>query len=174
MHETSTPSHEMIGVLYIMVGIPNMQPELGAVRSYSSDMTAPQPIDLPAALDALTHLPDRTPDTPDETRDAPADWAASLVGYRDGAVFIVDYAGSSEWERHRVGDEFVQVIEGATTMTLHVDGHDHAATMTAGQFIIVPQGVWHRFDTPDGAKIMTITPQPTDHTNDHPSTLGDE
>ncbi len=131
---------------------------------------APQPIDLSAALDALTFLPDRTPDHDDE---ADVNWAANLAGYRDGAVFIVHYAGSSEWERHSVGDEFVQVVEGSTTMTLHIDGQDRAATMTAGQFIIVPQGVWHRFDTPDGAKIMTITPQPTDHMQEHPSTVGD-
>lgn len=130
----------------------------------------PEPIDLPAALDALTFLPNRTPDHDDEAEVA---WAADLATYRDGAVFIVHYAGSSEWERHRVGDEFVQVVEGSTTMTMHIDGQDHAATMAAGQFVVVPQGVWHRFDTPDGAKILTITPQPTDHMQDHPSTHAD-
>lgn len=135
-------------------------------------MPVPEPIDVPAAMDALGFLPDRTPDTGDDhDEEAAGDWAARLADYRDGAVFIVHYAGSSEWERHRAGDEFVQVVEGATTMTMHIDGRDHSTTMRSGQFVIVPRGVWHRFDTPDGAKIMTITPQPTDHTVEHPSAL---
>jgi hypothetical protein len=28
---------------------------------------------------------------------------------------------------------------------------------------IVPQGVWHRFEVPEGITLMTVTPQPTDH-----------
>ncbi len=128
----------------------------------------PQPVDIPAALNALTFLPNRTPDTPD---DVGAVWADTLANYRDGGVFAAHYAGSSEWERHRHGDEFVMVIAGATTMTLYIAGSDHDVTLGASQFVIVPRGIWHRFETPGGAQIMTITPQPTDQITNHPSTL---
>lgn len=29
--------------------------------------------------------------------------------------------------------------------------------------VIVPLGMWHRFDSPDGVTLITATPQPTDH-----------
>ena len=34
-----------------------------------------------------------------------------------------------------------------------------------GMVVIVPQGVWHRFEAPDGVSLMTTTPQPTQHLN---------
>lgn len=129
-------------------------------------MTAvPTPVTISDEIDSLTFLADRTPETA-----GPYDWVATLGDYRDGGIFVVHYAGSSQWERHRQGDEVVMVIDGTTTMTLYIDGVDHALTMNGGQLVIVPQGVWHRFDTPEAAKIMTITPQPTDHMTEHPST----
>jgi hypothetical protein len=27
----------------------------------------------------------------------------------------------------------------------------------------VPQGMWHRFEAPDGVSLMTATPKPTEH-----------
>ena len=123
----------------------------------------PRPASLGDAFASLTFLPDRAPGS-----DKPPGWAARVAEYRDGAVFIVHYAGSSEWERHPVGDEFVMVVEGESTMTLIVDGEEQQHTLTSQEFIVVPENTWHRFDTPDGAKIMTITPQPTDHSLEHP------
>lgn len=64
------------------------------------------------------------------------------------------------------------VIAGATTVTLHTDGQYHDVARGASQFVVVPKGICHRFDTPDGAPIMTITTHPNDHIAKHPSTLG--
>jgi mannose-6-phosphate isomerase-like protein (cupin superfamily) len=36
-------------------------------------------------------------------------------------------------------------------------------TLGPGMIAVVPQGIWHRFDSPDGVTLMTATPQPTDH-----------
>jgi len=127
----------------------------------------PTPIDLPSSFDALTFLPDRVPTLEPST----IKWADTVAEYRDGGIYVVHYAGSSPWERHSQGDEFVMVVEGATTMTLFIDGEDRSVPLTTSQFVVVPGGVWHRFDTPEAAKIMTITPQPTDHMLEHPSTL---
>ena len=130
-------------------------------------MDAPEPIDLAAAFDALTFLPNRSPVMPDDTG---SDWAAIAAPYRDGGVFVAHYAGESAWERHSVGDEVVMVVEGKTTMTMFIDGEDHHHTMGPLQMVIVPQGTWHRFSTPEQVKVMTVTPQPTDHRVKHPRT----
>ncbi|MEM8707016.1 MAG: cupin domain-containing protein [Actinomycetota bacterium] len=128
-------------------------------------MGTPEPVDLTAAYDALTFLGDRSADsTDDELVGAFARLAESQMG----SVFIGHYAGDSMWERHGVGDEYVAVVDGSTEMTMIIDGADVTHTLTAGQFVIVPQGTWHRFHTPDGVKVMTITPQPTDHQEARP------
>jgi len=57
----------------------------------------------------------------------------------------------------------VMVVEGSTTMSLWIDGAEVSHTMGAGELIVVPQGTWHRFSTPEGVRVMTVTPQPTDH-----------
>ncbi|MEO1064080.1 MAG: cupin domain-containing protein [Actinomycetota bacterium] len=128
-------------------------------------MATPRPIDLTVALGGLGFLPDRTP----TTEDSSTDWAAQLASYRDGGIFAVHYAGQSEWERHGAGDEIVMVLEGATTMTMLVDGVEHELALGPMQLVVVPRGTWHRFVTPTGAKIVTVTPQPTDHRVEHPA-----
>lgn len=32
-----------------------------------------------------------------------------------------------------------------------------------GELIVIPQGTWHRFESPEPVKVVTFTPQPTDH-----------
>lgn len=127
-------------------------------------MAAPQPISIDATLDALTFLPNRTPHTEGEE-----DYFAALSEYRDGAIFVAHYAGSSEWERHSNGDEIVVALAGCTTLILLVDDVEVAHRLDAHQMLIVPQGVWHRFETPDEVKVMSVTPLPTDHQIERPS-----
>lgn len=125
-------------------------------------MAAPEPIpiSLDEAIARLTFLGDRTP----TTTDAEAEHAfARLADYRDSGVFVGHWAGSSEWERHAVGDEIVVVIGGRTTI-FFLDGEvDRAAELAAGELVIVPQGTWHRFETPDEVTVLSVTPLPTDH-----------
>lgn len=128
-------------------------------------MTKAQPVSIQAVLDTVQFLPDRTPHTTD---DEAASAFAKVSDYRDGGVFVTHYAGNSEWERHPQGDEIVMVLEGATRLFLLSDGKEQGHDLNAGELLVVPQGVWHRFETPDGAKIMTVTPQPTDHSVDLP------
>jgi len=67
------------------------------------------------------------------------------------------------WERHRNGDELVQILDGRTTLTILTDAGRETLDMTAGMLAVVPQGAWHRFRAPDGVTVLTATPQPTDH-----------
>ena len=123
----------------------------------------PVPVSLDDAFGKLTFLRDRTPGSTDEGA------FAKLADYRDGGVFIVHYAGRSEWERHRAGDEVVMVVEGSTTMFMLIDGEEVSSTLGAGELVVVPRAVWHRFETPDGVKVISVTPQPTDHQTDRPT-----
>ena len=126
--------------------------------------TTTGPVSIDAALSDLTFLPDRSPGA------ASGDgWFATLTPYRDGAIFVAHYAGNSEWERHGNGDEIVMVIEGDTTLILLIDDEEVPHHLSASEFLVVPQGIWHRFETPTGVKVMSVTPQPTDHQTTRPT-----
>lgn len=128
-------------------------------------MTKATPISLGEEFNKLTFLANRTPGTAPEESNAAF---AILSDYRDGGIFIGHYAGNSEWERHAQGDEIVYVLEGETTLFLLVAGKQVPSTLKASQLFVVPRNTWHRFETPKGVKIMTVTPQPTDHRIDLP------
>jgi quercetin dioxygenase-like cupin family protein len=125
-------------------------------------MERPIPQSIDEAFAALSFLAERTPQSQDE------EFSARVAPYRDGGVFVSHYAGNSEWERHPVGDEIVAVVEGATTLFLLIDGEEVAQAMGPGELVVVPQDTWHRFETPDGVKVVSVTPQPTDHQVDRP------
>ena len=118
-------------------------------------------VDIQAELAKLPVLKMRGPDTTEEEADAAF---ATLAPFRDGGVFAGSFDGQSPWERHPKGDEIVQVLAGATTLTVLTDEGPQVLEMTAGMVTVVPQGCWHRFNAPDGVTVMTATPQPTDHT----------
>jgi mannose-6-phosphate isomerase-like protein (cupin superfamily) len=128
-------------------------------------MTEPTPTAIADAFAKLTFLSDRTPDT---TPEQAAAAFARLSDYRDGGIFIGHYAGNSEWERHAKGDELVFVVEGETTLILLVDDEEVPNALSGGELLVVPRNTWHRFETPGGVKVMTVTPQPTDHSRERP------
>lgn len=125
-------------------------------------------ISLTNNFQKLTFLEDRTPDT---TASESEGYFAELSDYRNGAIFIAHYAGSSDWERHGEGDEIVSVIDGETNLVLLDKDGEKANHMRAGDIIVVPQGQWHRFESPKGVKVMSVTPQPTDHSFDTPTDI---
>lgn len=121
-------------------------------------------ISLQQSLEGLTRLPDRRPDTP-----GLGSACRMLSGYRDGGIFLASFAGRSEWERHPNGDEIVYVVGGEATLVLMIEGSEIRNELRAGDFLVVPQNTWHRFETPNGVDVMTVTPQPTDHSIESPA-----
>jgi mannose-6-phosphate isomerase-like protein (cupin superfamily) len=117
-------------------------------------------IDLNAELAKLQMLQRRTPQMTSADR---AGSSARVALYRDGAIFTTKFAGEGGWERHRNGDELVHILDGATTLYLMTADGPQTLALHAGMIAVVPQGVWHRFDSPEGVTLMTATPQPTDH-----------
>ena len=130
------------------------------------DVARPEPISTTSALSGLRFLADRSPHTTDEQA---ADAFAMVAAYRDGGVFVGHWAGNSEWERHGAADEIVMVIDGETNIFFLGEGAERSARLRSGDLIIVPRGTWHRFETPTGVKVLSVTPQPTDHTVERPS-----
>ena len=117
-------------------------------------------IDAKAELANLTMLRGRTPTMTQEQRKGAF---ARLAPYRVGGIFAAKFAGEAAWERHPQGDEIVQIVDGSTTLHLMTDDGPRSVALGAGMMAIVPQGMWHRFQSPDGVTLMTATPQPTEH-----------
>jgi quercetin dioxygenase-like cupin family protein len=125
----------------------------------------PSPISINDVLPTLRFLAERTPTT---TADESEGTFRLLSTYREGGVFVGHWAGTSEWERHSAGDEIVMVLDGQTTIYFLTDEDEAAAPLCRGEFVIVPRGTWHRFETPEGVKLLSVTPQPTQHSPDRP------
>ena len=85
--------------------------------------------------------------------------SASSCSAADGCAATA----ASRAQRHRNGDELVQVLDGETTMTILTDHGPTELTLTAGMLTVVPQVLWHRFRAAEAVTLMTVTPQPTDH-----------
>lgn len=75
-------------------------------------------VDIKAELAGLPVLRERRVNTPaDEVGAA----FATLAPFRDGSVFAGRFSGDTPWERHRKGDELVQILDGAATLTIMTD-----------------------------------------------------
>jgi len=127
-------------------------------------MNKATPLSLDEAFGTLIFAGNRTPESTDI-----AQAFCELSTYREGGIFLGHYAGYSEWERHPVGDEVVMVLEGETTLVLLLNGTEVPNLLLPQQLIVVPANTWHRFESPKGVKVMTVTPQPTDHSTEFPS-----
>ena len=102
--------------------------------------------------------------TPRGGQEEDSPYFATLAAYRDGGIFAGSFDGDSEWERHRNGDEIVHILDGEAEVTILTEDGPQVLTMTGGMLVVVPQCCWHRFHAPKGVTLMTVTPQPTDHT----------
>ncbi len=116
-------------------------------------------LDLNAELGKLAQFA-RTPTSPEVER---RKGLAQLAPYRDGAIFTSKFSGTGGWERHPRGDEIVYVIEGSTMLRSLTEEGSQEQELRAGMMVVVPQGVWHRFESPAGVTLMSVTPLPTDH-----------
>ena len=119
-------------------------------------------IDLKAELAKLTMLRGRTPQMTEAERKGTGGFA-TLAPFRDGNIFSAKFSGDGAWERHPNGDELVQIVDGATTLHMMTEDGPQSYALSAGMVVIVPQGVWHRFHSPDGVSLVTATPKPTEH-----------
>jgi mannose-6-phosphate isomerase-like protein (cupin superfamily) len=119
-------------------------------------------------LSKVKYLPNRTPQS---GFIGVASAAFALVSpYRDGSIYLGHYSGSSEWERHETADEIVLVLEGTTTVVLLSAGVEQNVQLGASDLVVIPKGVWHRFESSKSLKVMSVTPAPTGHALERPDT----
>lgn len=129
-------------------------------------------IDLKAELAKLIMLRGREPT---HGAEAKKEAIVRLAPYRDGGLYASRFSGDSGWERHPRGEEIVQVVDGTATLHVLLEAEPQAIALHAGMMVIVPSGVWHRFESPDGITLITATPEPTDHPGvpvEDPRTIG--
>jgi mannose-6-phosphate isomerase-like protein (cupin superfamily) len=119
-------------------------------------------LDLKAEFAKLALLRGRTPQMTEAERKASGAFA-TLAPFRDGNIFSARFAGDGAWERHPNGDELVQIIDGSATLHIMTEDGPTSYAVSAGMLVIVPQGTWHRFHSPEGVSLMTATPKPTEH-----------
>jgi mannose-6-phosphate isomerase-like protein (cupin superfamily) len=119
-------------------------------------------LDLKAEFAKLTLLRGRTPQMTEVERQESGGFA-TLAPFRDGNIFSARFAGDGAWERHPKGDELVQIVDGSATLHIMTADGPKSYAVSAGMMIIVPQGTWHRFHSPEGVSLMTATPKPTEH-----------
>ncbi|MFP2910476.1 cupin domain-containing protein [Pyxidicoccus sp. 3LFB2] len=63
------------------------------------------------------------------------------------------------WEMHPAGDEVVFLISGAVEFVLEVDGKEQCVALkTPGDFVRVPQGVWHTARVASHCSLVFVTP----------------
>ncbi len=132
----------------------------------------PKAVHVSDAIAPLPVLRNRTPETQGPEADAAF---ALLAETRDGGVFAGSFEGESAWERHINGDELVHVLDGETRLTILTGNGPTVLEMKAGMLTVVPQGCWHKFHARSGVTVLTMTPEPTDHsTADDPTLVGSE
>lgn len=117
-------------------------------------------VNIEDAIAPLPVLRNRRPETQSQESGSAF---ATLAKTATGGVFAGSFDGESEWERHCNGDELVHVLKGEAHLTILLDGERKILDMGAGTIAIVPSGYWHKFHAPNGVTLLTMTPQPTDH-----------
>lgn len=63
------------------------------------------------------------------------------------------------WERHPAGEELVMLLSGSAELILEeADGQRRVPLTSAGEFVLVPPGVWHTATTEIATTLLFLTP----------------
>ena len=87
---------------------------------------------------------------------------ARLAAFDHGGLFVGRFTGRTPWERHRHGDELVQVLDGEVDLTVLGARGPLRVTLRAGAMFVVPRGRWHRQHARSAVTLLSATPTPTD------------
>jgi mannose-6-phosphate isomerase-like protein (cupin superfamily) len=76
-------------------------------------------------------------------------------------MFYGDELEQSDWELHPDTDELLMVLEGSVTVEILTATDRHLLPLTAGRFVVVPRGHWHRHRDVHGVVEVFFTPGAT-------------
>lgn len=80
-------------------------------------------------------------------------WQPAIVGALNGQELkVVQFEGEFVWHHHDTTDELFLVLEGAFDMQFR----SHTVHLTAGEFIVVPQGTEHCPKVDQPVKVLLI------------------
>lgn len=81
-------------------------------------------------------------------------------------AFWSEAGGPGPWELHPDAEELLHVMEGRVEIEiLPRQGPSIRKELTAGSFLIVPRGLWHRHNMLTRTKEMYLSPARTEHSN---------
>lgn len=113
--------------------------------------------DLPAALRDL-----RTVAITRDTTEAEANAAVREIGrLEDRLLGVMRFSGTTPWERHPDGDEFLHVLDGEVAVTVLTDDGPVDVAVPAGSVFVCPRGLWHRQTPKVAATVFFATPTAT-------------
>ena len=93
--------------------------------------------------------------------DAP--YQPGIVGHlNDYKLQVVKVKGPFVWHKHDETDDFFHVLSGRLTIHLR----DRDVDLGPGEIFVVPRGVEHCPDSPEGAEVLLIEPDGTVNTGD--------
>jgi len=101
-------------------------------------------------VEGFTWTPERLAAYAETARDDGPDGRMVMMFHSVGAW--------DSWERHPLGAEVVIACTGTHRFVQELDGAEREVTLSAGEAIINPPGVWHTADSGSGGWILTITP----------------
>lgn len=86
-------------------------------------------------------------------------WERGIAGLPPGRLVSMLDTGPAwnTWECHPHGEEFILQLDGSLTLWLELDGRCEERRLRAGEFIIVPRGVWHTAEVTASGKALFIT-----------------
>lgn len=86
-------------------------------------------------------------------------WTEGVSKLPPGRLVSVFESASdwTAWEMHPEGDEFILVLSGRLILRLEEAGERWSEDVRAGQFVIVPRGVWHTADAPEPSRSLFVT-----------------
>jgi Mannose-6-phosphate isomerase len=91
-------------------------------------------------------------------------WSPHLAGaVNDHAIKLAKTSGEFVWHQHKNTDELFLVQSG--TLRLEFRERDNV-TLTAGEFVVVPQGTEHRPVAEPEAELLLVEPAETVNTGD--------
>ena len=88
-----------------------------------------------------------------------------LAPFNQGGIFAGRFSGETPWECHPTGDELLYVVDGAVEVTILGEAGPEVCTARAGQVVVVPTGLWHRQRPLPEVALLTMTPQPSEHSD---------
>lgn len=65
--------------------------------------------------------------------------------------------GSSSWEMHPKGDEFLYCVAGNIDVVLATEETEHTLSLRTGMACVVPRGVWHRQLVREPSELLFMT-----------------